>query len=95
MKCKIVMLEKISEIKKITEQEMGDYFFKGELYETKNGISFNSCGIKSFSVINDGFLSPQIKDDCNRTLLAEVEKIDTNHYQIERIINIEPLPGEE
>lgn len=26
MKCKIVMLEKISEIKKITEQEMGDYF---------------------------------------------------------------------
>lgn len=28
MKCKIVMLEKISEIKKITEQEMGDYFFR-------------------------------------------------------------------
>lgn len=95
MKCKIIMLEKISEIKKITEQGMGNYFFKGGLYETENGINFNPCGTKIFSVISDAFLSPQIKDDCNRTLLAEVEQIDADHYQIERIINIEPLPGEE
>ncbi len=95
MKCKIVMLEKSNEIKNITDQEMGIYFFKGELYKTENYSNYTLLGIKTFSVISDGPLLPQIKDECNRTLIAEVEKDDTDCYQIEKIINIEPLPGEE
>lgn len=94
MRCKIVMLEKIRENKKITEQDMGNYVFKGELYETLDNISFKPCGIKTFSVMSDGLLSPQIKDECNRTLLAEIYETSTDNYQIERIINIEPLPNE-
>lgn len=94
MKCKIVMLEKINETKNVTEQNMGNYFFKGELYETTDDISFNPCGIKTFSMINNGLLSPEIKDECNRTLFAEVSKIKENNYQIKKIINIESLPGE-
>lgn len=88
------MLKKIKETKNVTEQNMGNYSFKGELYETKNGISFTPCGIKNFSVINDALLPLEIKDECNRTLLSEVSEIDACWYQINKIINIESLPGE-
>lgn len=94
MRCKIVMLEKINENEEFTKQNIGNYFFNGELYETTDDISFKPCGIKTFSVIRDGLLSSQIKNECNRTLFAEVSKINRNNYQIEKIINIESLPNE-
>lgn len=43
MRCKIVMLEKINENEEFTKQNMGNYFFNGELYETTDDISFKPC----------------------------------------------------
>ncbi len=92
MKGKIVMLEKLFE-KSFIEQNMGEYAFKGNFYESVDWKSFKPCGEKIFYVISDA-LSEKIKDECNRTLSVEVSEIDAKKYQIEKIISIEPSPDE-